>query len=171
MAMQGLKKINYHKSPVEGIYYMFLGRYPGQAHTCEPAFRHAADALLAPSTLLFVVSAGWPGILGCVSGAVSSMSFTTAHPSHASATASIPRWLLQSETHPQSHVLTQQPCFNSAARVLQQLHESEFSPLWIWGQWGTHLLTRVIWLNASAFEVHIKINTGSYETGTTQFQA
>lgn len=64
---------------------MFLGRYPGQAPTCEPAFRHAADAPLAPSTLPFVVSTGWPGIRGCVSGAVSRMPFTSAHPSHARA--------------------------------------------------------------------------------------
>lgn len=85
MATHGLKKINYHKSPVEGIYYMFIGRYPGQAHTCVPAFRHAADALLAPSAPLFVVSTGWPGILGRVSGAVSTMPFTRAHPSRATA--------------------------------------------------------------------------------------
>lgn len=64
---------------------MFLGRYPGQAPTCVPAFRHAADARLAPSTLLFVVSTGWPRILGRVSGAVSTMPFTSAHPSHATA--------------------------------------------------------------------------------------
>lgn len=132
-------KINYHKSPVEGIYYMFLGRYPGQAHTCEPAFRHAADAPLAPSTLPFVVSTGWPGILGRVSGAVSVMPFTSAHPSHA--TAPLPASLGDAANPRHTLNATFQL---GGSRVLQQLHDFEFSPLRISGHWGTHLPTGVI---------------------------
>lgn len=120
--MHGLrkKKKNYHKSPAEGIYYMFLGRYPGQAPTCEPAFHHAADAPLAPSTLPFVVSTGWPGIRGCVSGAVSRMPFTSAHPSHA--TASLPASLGDS-SNPR-HALS--ATFSlGGSQVLQKRH-------WLW---------------------------------------
>lgn len=66
-----------------GIYYIFLGKYPGQAHTREAAFCHDADASLASRELPFTgESAGWPGILRRASGAVGTSGTDDAHPSH-----------------------------------------------------------------------------------------